>query len=237
MNMTGNRGNMIQHVKFDYSPTPVLESEKDIEARDRSSSTFFQSVATISIISGWLLSSSLIPPSANQQNTSVSMRSPVSESAFSATTSNRNAIGIRKDRDLYADYDVTAFNNQAEAMFISDAPSVIDYYNQGRNLIEVASAFVPKVSFDLSPAYGNIEASPIDAGATNEWEASQMLQKLIKTRDNIERQVMYIASAITFGLLIAPVAVKAVSWNTILPSVLLSLSLTGFMWIRRQSRR
>jgi hypothetical protein len=92
------------------------------------------------------------------------------------------------------------------------------------------------VSFDYGPAYDNIMVNQIGA-KEKEWEALPMLQRLIKTRDNIERQAMYIGVAVAFGLVISPFLIKTITWNAIIPSVLLSLSLTGFMWIRRQSRR
>ncbi|MNN92592.1 hypothetical protein D3C81_2108990 [compost metagenome] len=63
-----------------------------------------------------------------------------------------------------------------------------------------------------------------------------MLQKLISQREFVEKQSMYLGVALALILLLIPFVTR-VSWSATLPSVVLSISLTGFMLIRRKSRR
>lgn len=74
-------------------------------------------------------------------------------------------------------------------------------------------------------------------GANENWEAKQMLDKLIVKRDGFEKQGMYTGVILAVLILVIPLIVRTVSWGAVVPSAILSLSLTGFMLMRRHSRR
>lgn len=74
-------------------------------------------------------------------------------------------------------------------------------------------------------------------GANENWEAKEMLQKLMVKRDGLEKQGMYTGVILAVLILLIPLMFKTVSWSAVVPSAILSLSLTGFMLMRRHSRR
>lgn len=59
-----------------------------------------------------------------------------------------------------------------------------------------------------------------------------MLQKLMMKRDGLEKQGMYTGIIMSILILVLPLIFRTVSWGAIVPSAILSLSLTGL-----QSRR
>jgi hypothetical protein len=81
------------------------------------------------------------------------------------------------------------------------------------------------------------DAAYIVEGSEDKGRAEQMLQKIFENREIVEKQGIYVGSILSLFLIFMTLVVPSITWNVTIPGTLLSISLTGFMYFRRLSRR
>ncbi|MEK4473371.1 hypothetical protein NSQ91_09140 [Paenibacillus sp. FSL R7-0048] len=81
------------------------------------------------------------------------------------------------------------------------------------------------------------DAAYIVEGSEDIGRAEQMLQKIIENREIVEKQGIYAGSILSLLLIFMTLVVPSITWNATIPGTILSISLTGFMYLRRFSRR
>ncbi|MFF2016201.1 hypothetical protein [Paenibacillus sp. NPDC058177] len=237
MNVTVTSSNSNSDEFMIYPNALLNQSVDENENKPQLLSTLKVFIATA--VSGLAIMNPLSFSQIQSTTTNALQMSGSENTAFQTNVISSNSSMFKRSRPSWAIVSAETMkvsNPEIVQEINSSSPSLLNYFEK--------SFFVKDsnvVSFDSQPAYGNMklktdEQSTIEKlGAANYRRAELMLEKLIKNRDFVEKQGVNIGIALAVILMVIPI-VSQVPFSATFPSVVLSISLAGFMLMRRKLR-